>query len=84
MKYIRKTFKSNESTVIVIPIDIAKYLELNVGDEIVIQDDEGTHGKFVSFWKKDTKPRPTKEIVKEVLNDPEKKKECEKNGSELS
>jgi len=40
------------SAVIVIPPDFLKYMELNPGDKVMIQDDEGKHGKFISFWKK--------------------------------
>ena len=40
------------SLVIVIPPDLAKYLGLNVGNTIVLQDEEGTKGKYCSFWKK--------------------------------
>ena len=42
----------NKSLVIVIPPDLAKFLELEVGNEIVLQDEEGTKGKYCSFWKK--------------------------------
>jgi len=52
------------SVVVVIPPDLLKYMELNVGDTITMQDDEGKHGKFVSFWKKDSM---TPEDIKELL-----------------
>lgn len=52
MIYNRKVYKNHESITLTIPSDLAKYLELEVGDEVVIQDDKGKHGKFISLWKK--------------------------------
>lgn len=43
----------NTSAVVVFPPDLLKYLNLNVGDKIIIQDDEGKYGKFISMWKKE-------------------------------
>jgi len=45
----------DKSVVMLIPPDLLKYMNLKAGDTIVIQDDNGKHGKFVSFWKKEDK-----------------------------
>ncbi len=39
------------SLAVVIPADLAKYLELEPEDTIIIQDDNGKKGKFISMWK---------------------------------
>ena len=31
--------------------DMAEHLGIKAGDEIIAQDDEGKHGRFISFWK---------------------------------
>jgi antitoxin component of MazEF toxin-antitoxin module len=36
-----------------IPPHMVEYLTLKEEDLILIQDDNGKHGKFVSFWRKD-------------------------------
>jgi len=53
MRYERLIKKwGDTSLAIVIPIDLAKFLGLNPEDAVVIQDDEGKHGKFISMWRK--------------------------------
>ncbi len=42
----------DNSLVIVIPPDLAKFLGIDVDSNIVLQDEEGKKGKFCSFWKK--------------------------------
>jgi hypothetical protein len=36
-----------------LPIDLVRYLGITEKTTFVIQDDEGKHGKYVSFWIKD-------------------------------
>jgi len=52
MEFERKLLKLGDSTGLVLPPDLIKYMELKVEDIIVIKDDIGKHGKFVAFWKK--------------------------------
>jgi len=42
----------NGSTVLTIPPELCRYLELVAGDEIDVCGDIGKHGKFISFWKR--------------------------------
>lgn len=35
-----------------IPPDLCKYLGLTENDTVIIQDDQGKHGPFISLWKK--------------------------------
>jgi len=51
MQYKKTISAIGGSQGIILPLDLLKYLELKVGDEILIQDDEGKHGKFISMWK---------------------------------
>ena len=52
MKFERQLTEVGGSTMLVIPVDLCKYLDLNPRDKVIVQDDEGKHGKFISFWKK--------------------------------
>ncbi len=56
MEFERELKRWGESSlVIVIPPDLAKFLNLKVGSTIILQDEEGSKGKYCSFWKKKTK-----------------------------
>ena len=56
MQFERELKKWGETSVVmVIPADLLRYMELTFGDKVIIQDDKGKHGKFVSFWKSDNK-----------------------------
>lgn len=53
MQFEREIKKWGEtSLVVIIPPDLAKYLGIEAGDEIVLQDEKSKKGKFCSFWKK--------------------------------
>ena len=32
--------------------DFCNWIEAKEGDELIIKDDKGKHGKFISIWKK--------------------------------
>jgi len=51
MQYEKKIIEVGGSQGMILPLDLCKYLELGVGDKIIIQDDVGKKGKFVSMWK---------------------------------
>ena len=55
MQYERKIQKVGNSLCIIIPSDLAEYMKLELGSEVVIQDDKSKYGNFISFWKKDQK-----------------------------
>ena len=52
MQQETKVRKVNESYHVTIPINLARWLGLNEGDTLVVQDEEGKHGKYFSTWKK--------------------------------
>ena len=35
-----------------IPIDMARWLELKENDTLILQDEEGSKGRYLSIWKK--------------------------------
>ena len=37
---------------ITLPIDLVRYLEIDVGDKIGIREEKGKKGIYCSFWKK--------------------------------
>ena len=52
MQYEKKIIEIGGSQGHILPLDLLKYLDLKIGDTIIIQDEDGKKGKFVSFWKK--------------------------------
>ena len=57
MEWTKKVFDVNGSTVLVIPADLAKHLDISPGDTITMKDDSGKHGLFISFWKCEDKAK---------------------------
>jgi antitoxin component of MazEF toxin-antitoxin module len=51
MRWTRKVSKNGGSLTLTLPIDLAKYLEIEEGDNIILQDGNGKHGVYGSFWK---------------------------------
>ena len=52
MIYTKKAINMNESVGIIIPIDLARYLQIEAEDEVCIEDEKGKHGPYISIWKK--------------------------------
>jgi antitoxin component of MazEF toxin-antitoxin module len=52
MEYERKINDVGNSLGVILPADICKYLNLEKGTKIVIADDVGKHGRFISIWNK--------------------------------
>ncbi len=55
MEYEKKLIEVGGSQGLILPLDLCKYLGLEIGDQIIIQDDAGKKGKFISLWKKNKK-----------------------------
>lgn len=51
MQFKKKVIDVGGSHCVLLPIDLCKYIGISIGDEIIIQDDCGKHGKFISMWK---------------------------------
>lgn len=51
MQYKKKIIEVGGSQGILIPIDLCSFIGIKIGDEMIIQDDCGKHGKFISMWK---------------------------------
>lgn len=54
MQYEKKVVEIGGSQGVILPLDLLIYLGIKVGDTIIIQDDKGKHGDFISLWKKNT------------------------------
>ena len=52
MQYEKKIIEVGGSQGIILPLDLCKYLGLEIGSKIVIQDYVGKKGKFISLWKR--------------------------------
>lgn len=52
MKITRTIADNNGILYLTIPKDLAEYLGLEKGTEVEIQDEDGKHGQYASFWKK--------------------------------
>jgi hypothetical protein len=48
----KKITRNNESLYLPITKDLAAYLEIEEGSEVIIRDENGKKGKFAAFWKK--------------------------------
>jgi antitoxin component of MazEF toxin-antitoxin module len=46
-----KLKKIGNSQAIFIPKLFCEHINIQIGDEIIIKDDNGKRGKFISFWK---------------------------------
>jgi antitoxin component of MazEF toxin-antitoxin module len=55
MQFERKIREIGGSIQLIIPADLAKYLNININDTVMIQDENGRYGKYISFWKKEEK-----------------------------
>lgn len=54
MRFERQLKEAGSGSIqLTIPIDLVKYMDLKSEDVVIIQDDNGKHGKFISFWKKE-------------------------------
>jgi len=40
-----------------LPIDLVRFLGIEEKGTIIIQDEEGKHGRYASFWKKEEKKK---------------------------
>lgn len=52
MKFEKTIQENNGVLLFSIPKDLALYLGIEKGDTIEIQDEQGKHGVYASFWKK--------------------------------
>ncbi len=53
MRFERKVRKSGtESTMLIIPKDLVKHLDLDFDDDVIIENETGKHGNYISVWKK--------------------------------
>jgi len=64
MQWKKKVFKNGNSLAVIIPAELAQYVGLKEGDSIVMQDDKGKHGKFVSFWHSGQKTQENENVSK--------------------
>lgn len=52
MQFERKITEVGGSLMLLVPSDLAKFLELRAGDLMILQDEQGKKGKYLSAWKK--------------------------------
>ena len=52
MQYEKKIIEVGGSQGLILPLDLCKFLGLEVGSEVIIQDEVGKKGKFIAMWKK--------------------------------
>ena len=51
MKFLKKIGDNNGVLQVPIDKDLALFLGLKKGTKVEIQDEEGKHGRYASFWK---------------------------------
>lgn len=52
VKFQRKLGDKGGSIAVTLPIELANYLEIQVGDDVQMFSERGKHGKFIALWKK--------------------------------
>ena len=52
MLFERKISEVGGSLMLLIPVDLAKFLNLKAGDEMFMQDEKGKKGNYLSAWRK--------------------------------
>jgi len=52
MQFERKIVMNNDVYYLSLPLDLVKYLDIKDNSVLVIQDEKGKHGEFISLWKK--------------------------------
>jgi len=52
MEFERQLTEIGGSTMLVLPADLCKYLKLNPRDTVMIKEEKGKHGEYMSIWKK--------------------------------
>jgi len=52
MEYERTISAFGGSTGLTLPLDLLKFLGLEKGDKIIVQDNEGPDGWYIKVWKK--------------------------------
>ena len=57
MQTEKKVWVNNGVVTLGFPQDIVKWLGIEEDSTLVIQDEEGKHGKFLSIWVKDEKKK---------------------------
>jgi antitoxin component of MazEF toxin-antitoxin module len=60
MEIERKIVKIGGSLGIVIPLNFLNHINVSEGDIIIMKDDEGKHGSFISFWNKNQQKQLSK------------------------
>jgi len=53
MRFERKIVKNADVFYMSIPIDLVKHLSIEDDSILVIQDETGNHGKFLTIWVKE-------------------------------
>ena len=69
MEWRKNINKMGNSSIIIVPKDLLKYLGLENGKEFVLTADKGKHGRFASFWNEEQQDKETPQET------PEKKEE---------
>lgn len=52
MEFERQIVSVGGSVGITLPPDLLKFLKLNAKDIVIIQDENGKHGNYITIWKK--------------------------------
>ena len=55
MQFEKRIVMNNDVYYLSIPIDLVKYLDIKEDSVIIIQDEQGKRGKYMSLWVKSKK-----------------------------
>lgn len=51
IKFNRKLISTGGSKALTLPEELVKFLDIDVGDELIVIPDKGKHGKFIAVFK---------------------------------
>jgi len=59
MIYTKKIGNNNGSGYIVLPIEVLNWLQVSLGDDLTLQDNESQEGRYITIFNPETyKPNP--------------------------
>jgi len=67
MQFKRQIVSVGGSIGITVPPDLLQYLELKPKDIVVIQDENGKKGKYITIWKKEDANIDTETITEPAI-----------------
>ena len=53
IEFRRRIIGSDATTRVTLPSEVINFLDVKLGDRVVISAESGKHGKFIAIWKEE-------------------------------